>query len=166
VEVYEPESVLRVRIAGYRLLWARDVFIHHAGHQTFRDGSEEAYRRRFTENERLFREKWDVARHLQPWVEETRLVGRLQGGGAGPWDLLRAGRYPEAYDAFEELLRVEPPDVRAFLGLGLAAEGRGVPAAAALAYRAALSIAPDDPDAVRGIARVSGPDRKNGGNSA
>jgi len=68
---------------------------------------------------------------------------------------LRAGRYLESYDAFEQAIRANPEDARAFIGLGLSAEGRGVPAAAALAYRAMLVRTPDDPDAVRGLARVS-----------
>jgi hypothetical protein len=45
-------------------------------------------------------------------------------------------------------------NARALLGLGLAAEGRGVPAA--LDYRAVLSRVPEDSDAARGLARVDG----------
>lgn len=151
----DDDYCLRVRMAGYRLLVARDVFIHHEGHRTFRTFTQEAYRRDLQANERRFREKWDVARHLWAWEEETRLVARVQAGAAQPWDLLRAGRYPEAYDAFERACLADPGDPRALVGLGLAAEGRGAPSAAVVAYRTALRIAPGHPDATRGLERVA-----------
>jgi len=79
------------------------------------------------------------------------------GGPAGsttPWDLLRAGKFVEAYEAFEDLVRTEPQRLRNLLGLGLAAEARGVPAAATLAYRTLLAMDPQNADARRGLERV------------
>jgi tetratricopeptide (TPR) repeat protein len=143
----DDDYCLRIRMAGFRLLWARDVYIHHEGHQTFRSFTEEAYQRRMRENERLFREKWDLGRYFGTGGDGTP-------GVASAWDMLRAGRYPEAYDGFERMVQANPGDVRALLGLGLAAEGRGSPPAAELAYRTALALAPDDPDASRCLTRV------------
>ena len=82
------------------------------------------------------------------------------GEAAGTWDLLRAGWYREAYERFERLVRANPGDARVLLGLGLAAEGLGAPAAATLAYRTILSMVPGHPDATRGLTRVGG---TNGG---
>lgn len=144
----DNDYCLRVRMAGYRLLWARDVFIHHEGHQSFRELGE-GFARLLQHNERLFREKWDLGRYLRPPNGDGRQASRA-------WGLLQEGRYDEAYDSFEHLVRAEPGNVRALLGLGLAAEGRGVPAAAALAYRAALEISPGDADAARNLNRVTG----------
>ncbi len=151
----DDDYCLRVQMAGFRLLWAMDVFIHHEGHRTFHSLPEEDYLNRLQANERLLRDKWDIARYLRPWEEESRLIARLQAGTPAAWDLLRAGRYTEAYDAFETLARQDPTNAKPLLGLGLAAEGRGVPAAATLAYRTVLQLAPGDPDAGRGLARIS-----------
>jgi tetratricopeptide (TPR) repeat protein len=77
-----------------------------------------------------------------------------RNGSARPWELLQAGKFPEAYEAFEALVRTEPRNTRNLLGLGLAAEGRGAPAAAALAYRTLLHMDPQNADARRGLERV------------
>ena len=143
----DDDYCLRVRMAGFRLLWAKDVFIHHEGHQSFRELGE-GFQRILDTNERLFREKWDLARYFGS--------GNGHPPEASAWDLLRGGRYAEAYDAFERLARAHPRDARALVGLGLAAEGRGVPAAAALAYRAALVVDPRAAGAARGLARTTG----------
>ncbi len=164
----DNDYCLRVRMAGFRVLWVRHVFIHHQGHQSFRDLGE-GFQRLLESNERLYREKWNLARYLDspapppPWLATgagngttPSRVRMIEGGSrnGGAWSLLQAGRYPEAYDAFEELVRAEPGDVRALLGLGLSAEGRGVPAAARMAYEAVLRLAPGDPDASRGLERI------------
>jgi hypothetical protein len=151
----DDDYCLRVRLARYPILWARDVLVHHEGHQSFRAFSEEAYRRRLEENRERFLAKWNVQEFLGEWRDELELINRLQSGRFGPWDLLRAGHYAEAYAAFERHLRAAPGEARGFVGLGLAAEGQGIPAAAALAYRTALSLAPQDPDATRGLARTA-----------
>jgi GT2 family glycosyltransferase len=143
----DNDYCLRTRIAGYRVVWAQDVFIHHAGHQSFKQLGD-AFRRLLEENEQRFKCKWDLDQYRQ---EEA---GMSQGSERA-WNLLKAERYREAYDAFEAQVRADPTDTRSLLALGLAAEGRGVPVAAALAYHAVLAIAPHDADATRGLARVN-----------
>jgi GT2 family glycosyltransferase len=152
----DDDYCLRVRLAGYRLRWAQDVFVHHEGHQTFRALAEAEYRQRLQENRQRFLTKWSVGPLLAEWEAESALVARLQDGGADGWDLLRGGRYAEAYAGFEAAARSAPENLRNLLGLGLSAEGRGVPQAAAIAYQAILARAPDDPEARRGLARVRG----------
>lgn len=143
----DNDYCLRARLAGYRVVWAKDVFIHHEGHQSFRELGD-GFRRLLEENEHRFHAKWDL--------QQYRQGGTVPGDGAGrAWSHLQARRYTEAYDAFEGWVRAHPSDARAMVGLGLAAEGRGVPRAAQMAYGAALALAPGDPDAVQGLARVS-----------
>jgi GT2 family glycosyltransferase/SAM-dependent methyltransferase len=144
----DNDYCLRARIAGYRVVWAQDVFIHHEGHQSFRQLGD-GFRHLLEENEQRFHAKWDLQRYRQS--------AATSGDGAEQaWSHLQARRYTEAYDAFEAWVRAHPQDARALVGLGLAAEGRGVAAAARLAYGAALALAPGDADATRGLARVNG----------
>jgi O-antigen biosynthesis protein len=57
---YEDDDLcLRVRMAGYRLLWARDVYIHHIGSQTFASVQVD-YQGLLEKNREIFRQKWDV----------------------------------------------------------------------------------------------------------
>ncbi|MDI7274351.1 MAG: glycosyltransferase family 2 protein, partial [Anaerolineae bacterium] len=51
----------RVRQAGYRVICARDVFVHHYGMASFARMGEAAYRRLFERNKRLYEEKWGGA---------------------------------------------------------------------------------------------------------
>jgi GT2 family glycosyltransferase len=147
----DDDYCLRVRMAGYRLLWAQDVLVHHEGHQTFGQLGD-AFGEVLDRNKRLFLEKWDIGRHLQPVGPPPPITADAPPDA---WDMLAAERYGDAYEVFEAEVRANPANARSLFGLGLAAEGRGVPAAARLAYRMVLTMAPGDPDAVRGLARVS-----------
>ncbi len=55
---YEDDDLcLRARLAGYKILWAKDVFVHHAGSKTFRAIGIN-YEKLMEENRRKFFEKW------------------------------------------------------------------------------------------------------------
>jgi GT2 family glycosyltransferase len=143
----DNDYCLRARIAGYRVVWAQDVFIHHAGHQSFKQLGN-AFQRLLSENEQRFKRKWDLEQYRHGGNGKTK-------GVDGAWDLLRAERFRDAYEAFEAQVRANPADTHSLMGLGLAAEGQRVPAAAALAYRTILTIAPNDHNARQGLVRVS-----------
>jgi hypothetical protein len=148
----DDDYCLRVRMAGYRILWAQDVLVHHEGHQTFGQLGD-AFIEVLERNKRLFLEKWDIGRHLQPGAFQAPAPA---AASQDPWEMLAAERYGDAYEVFEAEVRANPANTHALFGLGLAAEGRGVPAAARLAYRTVLAMAPGDPDASRALARVGG----------
>ncbi len=168
IGMYEDDDYsVRARVAGYRLLWARDVFVHHAGHQTFATLPDGEYRARLEENRRRFIAKWNVAPHLAAWRNELQAISGTPPMTT-PWDLLQNQRYAEAYDLFEAQVRQSPSDLNAMYGLGLAAEGRGAPKAAQHAYQMILAQAPDHQDAQRGMKRIAvmytGAADTNGGN--
>jgi GT2 family glycosyltransferase len=49
----------RVRLAGYRVVCAEDVFVHHYGKISFNKLSQAEYQRLFKQNKRLFEDKWN-----------------------------------------------------------------------------------------------------------
>jgi GT2 family glycosyltransferase len=61
VGMFEDDDFsLRVRKAGYRVICAEDVFIHHAGRSSFGRLSEAEYQKVFDENRRRFETKWNI----------------------------------------------------------------------------------------------------------
>ncbi len=55
---YEDDDLcLRARLAGYKVLWAKDAFVHHAGSKTFRAIGVD-YESLMEQNRRRFVEKW------------------------------------------------------------------------------------------------------------
>jgi GT2 family glycosyltransferase len=58
----DDDFSLRVRKAGYRVVCAEDIFIHHWGKASFGKLDDSDYDRLFEENRRKFEEKWG-----QPW---------------------------------------------------------------------------------------------------
>jgi GT2 family glycosyltransferase len=62
--MFEDEDYARrVRQAGYRVICAEDVFVHHYGMSSFSKLSDAEYRNLFERNKRLYEEKWG-----EPWV--------------------------------------------------------------------------------------------------
>ena len=61
--LFEDEDYARrVRQAGFRIICAEDVFVHHYGMSSFARLPEAEYRRLFERNRRLYEEKWG-----EPW---------------------------------------------------------------------------------------------------
>ncbi len=59
----DDDYARRVRQAGYRVICAQDVFVHHEGMASFAKLGEAEYRSLFERNKKLYEEKWG-----EPWV--------------------------------------------------------------------------------------------------
>jgi GT2 family glycosyltransferase len=156
---YEDDDFcLRVRLAGYRLLWAKDVFIHHVGSQTFA-ALPTSYQGLLERNRTLLREKWDLRPHLPERLRHLLAVrpSAPRAVGAPQVDqpkepaaeamepvlgALRAERWSEAGDRLETLGRAYPGSaaVQACWGRALWKTGRRAEAEARL--RRATALAP------------------------
>ncbi|MBC8492492.1 MAG: methyltransferase domain-containing protein [Chloroflexi bacterium] len=66
----DDDFALRARLAGWRVVCAQDVFIHHEGRASFRQLGEKRYREIFETNRAKFEQKWD--REWQPHRPERR----------------------------------------------------------------------------------------------
>ena len=67
-------------------------------------------------------------------------------------ELERTGRLDEAAERYAQVLEARPGSLRAWVNLGNVEAGRGRPQEAERAYRRALSLSPDDPDALNNLA--------------
>lgn len=56
----DDDYAMRARAAGYRVVCAEDVFVHHFGRSSFGKMSEEAHARLFAANRAVFEQKWGV----------------------------------------------------------------------------------------------------------
>lgn len=56
----DDDFCYRVRLKGYRIVCAEDVFIHHEGMASFSKLGDAEYRRLFDENRKKFEEKWGI----------------------------------------------------------------------------------------------------------
>lgn len=66
----------RIRLKGYRVVCAEDVFIHHFGESSFNGLKESGeYKRIFEKNRRLFEKKWGMS-----WEPHTYAGSRRRGG--------------------------------------------------------------------------------------
>ncbi len=81
----DDDYALRIREAGYRVVCAEDVFIHHVGRASFSKMQDEAYKQLFEENKRLFEQKWNrtwVPHRYRP-QKEMGVSSRALAGARG-----------------------------------------------------------------------------------
>jgi GT2 family glycosyltransferase/glycosyltransferase involved in cell wall biosynthesis len=72
---YEDDDFcMRVRQRGYMLLWAKDVFIHHIGSQTFA-AVQTDYQGLLTRNREILRQKWDLRTHTPERIRHIIMSG-------------------------------------------------------------------------------------------
>lgn len=74
----DDDYCLRIKLAGYDLLIAHDVFIYHAGGQTF-TGQSFNYSEIMQVNWQQFREKWGLPEDYNPNQRRIDLAEKLKG---------------------------------------------------------------------------------------
>ncbi len=156
---YEDDDLcLRVRMAGYRLLWAKDVYLHHIGSQTFA-AVQVDYDNLLRRNREVLRRKWDVRTHaperlrhllvMEPAAPSEREASRPQTD-PDPETMgrvlaaLQAGRWEEALQSVEPLGRAFPATATIQGCWGQALWRTGRPTEAEARLRRAVSLAPRD----------------------
>jgi polysaccharide pyruvyl transferase CsaB len=68
----DDDYAIRVRKAGYRVVCARDVFVHHAGSASFNQLDRAGYTENFDRNRKLFEDKWAIRwdRHVHRGLDQ------------------------------------------------------------------------------------------------
>jgi GT2 family glycosyltransferase/Tfp pilus assembly protein PilF len=101
---FEDDDIcLRARLAGYKVLWAKDAFVHHEGSKTFRTIDVD-YARLMEENREKFAAKWGQ-------------VAAVSGTGSAP------DAEPPAREGMEEETQQYPPQASGPPVVVLAEEG-------------------------------------------
>ena len=82
---FEDDDIcLRAKLGGYKVIWAKDVFVHHEGSKTFRSIDVD-YGKLMEENREKFTSKWAhvaVATGREAALEaDPGVAGELRGGG-------------------------------------------------------------------------------------
>lgn len=119
----DDDLCLRARLAGYRLLIARDAFVYHFGHKTF-DALAIDYETQLRKQERLHQRKWSgnpLYRAEQllgkaDWNGLIVLLSRTPADAPGRTWLIRcqaraeeaSGAYADAVRTWEEFLPAHP----------------------------------------------------------
>ena len=91
---------------------------------------------------------WNGAGHAMVTVSAPPALAHMRAAV----ELERAGRLDEAAMRYTQVLEASPESLRAWVNLGNVEAGRGRPQDAERAYRRALSVSPDDPDALNNLA--------------
>ncbi|MFH1851403.1 MAG: glycosyltransferase [Candidatus Neomarinimicrobiota bacterium] len=140
---YEDDDYcLRATAAGYKIMVAEDVFIHHFGSASFTANSID-YAAAIDHNRQLFRLKWphiDLDHLLERDQTLVRLNDYLAVKGQAA---LEAADYNQARSAYGDILVTNPIDVRALYGRGLADQFLGNLSGARTAFGRVLELMPE-----------------------
>jgi len=144
----DDDYCVRARKAGYYLVVAGDVFIHHYGNRSFKE-NKISYEKMMRENLRKFREKWknDVEFRDERYYLKEDLHGfALSEVAAGERDYAR-GQIKSAKDHFLKAIDWEPHNAQALNNLGVVTWKENRPRQALRYFRKALTSSPENPDA-------------------
>lgn len=117
---YEDDDYcLRSTAAGFKIMVAEDVFIHHFGSVSF-ESNDIDYNRAMAKNRDLFRDKWPqvdldwlMERDITLVELNDQIVERAQVA-------LEKQKCTEAIELYQNILKTNPVDDRALYGMGLA----------------------------------------------
>jgi GT2 family glycosyltransferase len=155
---YEDDDLcLRSRIAGFRNIIARDVFIHHYGSMTFK-GNKIDYRDSLESNRRRFAEKWkDIievnGNEYRLCMKKEDQVKKLLEWGE---ERFSEGNFKPAIKIFERILKLDKINSQAMNNLGVIQwQISREPAPAMKTFQAALTLNPKDSDALENLVQAA-----------
>jgi len=145
----DDDYCLRVRQAGYKLLWAKDSYVHHFGHQTYK-ANQMDWQALIEQNKRLFEAKWSIRRYFEMPGPSPSIDASTDGVGAsGMRDAERAAPPPEREDPIRRAAAV-----RQGLEAGAGQAAAGDEAGAITQYEAVLALEPGQPEATHNRAML------------
>jgi GT2 family glycosyltransferase len=155
---YEDDDLcLRSRIAGFRNIIARDVFIHHYGSMTFK-GNKIDYTDSLEGNRRRFSDKWkDIIEvngneYRLRMTREDQLKKLLELGQ----ERFSQGNFSAAVKIFERVLELDKYNSQAMNNLGVIQWQIGrEPASAMKIFQTALTFNPRDHDALGNLVQAA-----------
>lgn len=140
---YEDDDYcLRARAAGYAVMVAEDVFIHHFGSKTFKDNRID-YSDAIRSNKQLFTEKWPNV-EIDELMEKTeRLTEWNTRVNYYAHNEMKAGDSQKAKALFNRVLTTNPVNQEALWGLILISQAESDHSATLVYIKRLLRINPD-----------------------
>ncbi|MFQ5828089.1 MAG: glycosyltransferase [Candidatus Methylomirabilia bacterium] len=158
----DDDYCLRARQVGFRLMMARDVFIHHFGARTF-VGNQIDYRQAMAHGQAHFLDKWgekapEAYRAYAPIPSSAvdqgmRSIQPLLRQGL---ELLQSGRTTEAATLFLQAARHDPTDVDALTGVAHCALAIGETELARQFLKHILALDPENEGARASLSALEG----------
>jgi len=110
----DNDYCLRLRLKGYQLRIAEEVYLHHFGSKTF-TGNKIDWREQMSKNKILFEKKWDFFQEEKRWrIPENRLEDWLSQGRV----LIESGKIQDAIPLLLKILENNPNHAEAYQYLG------------------------------------------------
>lgn len=123
----DDDLCLRARLAGYRLIIAHDVFVHHFGSRTF-IGNKIDYASSLENNKKLFFEKWGMAQSSDGLAggrsDEANKAARYFNSSG--MSLSKEGKSSEAKAAFQKAIMADDKFADGWSNLGVIEWGEGL----------------------------------------
>lgn len=123
----DDDLCLRARLAGYRLVIALDVFVHHFGSRTF-IGNKIDYASSMENSKKLFFEKWGLAQRADglngsPREATDEVARYFNSAGMG---LSKEGKLAEAKSFFQKAIMADAKFADGWSNLGVVEWGEGL----------------------------------------
>lgn len=152
----DDDLCLRSLIAGYKNIFAHDVFIHHFGSMTFR-GNAIDYHATMEDNRKRFADKWKGIIELNDMGYNHHLTKELQIKKLMEWgeERFSKGNVSAAIKIFERILKLDTTNSQALNNLGVIQWQLGDAASAIRTFQSALTLNPKDSDALSNLVQAA-----------
>jgi len=152
----DDDYCLRAQLAGYKLLIAGDVFIHHFGHRTFQ-GNNIDWKAQMQINLEQFLQKWGdrlLSLEGQRYRIDLGLHPASKKANGEGEALFHQGEIQKALSRFQEALERDPRNAAAHNNLGVALWTLQQASQALEHFCTALELDPDNADALANLVEL------------